>query len=315
MIRFVKYEDIDKSRWDECIEKAINGKIYGYSWYLDIVCREWNALIEDNYEAVFPLPSGRKFLIQYIYQPFFTQQLGVFSRKHLTSAVVRDFFDCIPKQFRYIDLNLNTLNKPDNLNCKIIPQLNHELDLIFPYPYLLKNYSQNTRRNIKRALQSEIALSSSATPDEVVLLFRQNRGKDLKHLSNDEYKILLRIIYACIHRGIVDVRGAYSEHNELCAGAVFVSSHEKAIFLFSAVNTEARTNGAMSLIIDQFIKQNAGRQITLDFEGSNDPDLARFYKSFGATMLTYPKIISSKFPGMFNLALKLMRRLKGRSAS
>jgi hypothetical protein len=71
----------------------------------------------------------------------------------------------------------------------------------------------------------------------------------------------------------------------------------------------------MSLIIDQFIKQNAGSKLTLDFEGSNNPDLARFYKSFGATMLTYPKIIRSKYPGVFDLALKLLRRLQGRPVS
>ena len=314
MIRFVKYADIDKSRWDECIEKAINGKVYAYSWYLDIVCREWNALIEDEYIAVFPLPSGRKFLIEYIYQPFFTQQLGVFSSKHLTPAVVREFFDCLPKRFKYIDINLNTLNKTDHLNCKLIPQLNHELDLIFSYPDLLQNYAQNTRRNLKRALQSGISLSSSPTPDEVVRLFRQNRGKHLTHLTDDEYTILLRLIYACIHRGIAEVIGAYSDHNELCAGAIFVRSHGKAIFLFSAVNANARSNGAMSLIIDYFIRQNAGSQLTLDFEGSNDSDLARFYKSFGANTLIYPRIIISKFPGV-DIALRLNRIIQGRPAS
>lgn len=315
MIRFVKYADIDKSLWDDCIEKAINGKVYGYSWYLDIVCREWNALIEDDYVAVFPLPSGRKFFIEYIYQPFFTQQLGVFSCKHLTSAVVREFIDCLPKRFRYVDINLNTLNKSGDLHCKLIPQLNHELDLIFPYPDLVQKYSLNTRRNLKRALQSDISLSSSLTPDEMVRLFRQNRGKQLAHLTDDEYTILLRLIYACIHRGIAEVIGAYSDHNELCAGAIFVRSHEKAIFLFSAVNAEARANGAMSLIIDQFIRQNAGIRLTLDFEGSNVPDLARFYKSFGATALTYPRVIISKLPRVVDIALRILRRSKGRSAS
>ena len=312
MIRFVKYADIDKSQWDECIEKAINGKIYGYSWYLDIVCREWNALIEDDYVAVFPLPLGRKFFIEYIYQPFFTQQLGVFSRKPITSAVVREFIDCLPKRFSYIDINLNTGNKPDALNCKLIPQLNHELDLISPYPGLIADYAQNTRRNLRRALQSEITLSSSPTPDEVVRLFRENRGKHLKHLTNDEYSILLQLIRACMHRGIVEVVGAYSDQNEFCAGVIFVRSNERAIFLFSAVNSDARKNGAMSLIIDQFIRQNAGTRLTLDFEGSNDPDLARFYKSFGATAITYPRVIISKLPWVVNIGLSLLRHLQGR---
>jgi hypothetical protein len=314
LIRFVKYADIEKSRWDRCIEKAINGKVYGYSWYLDIVCREWNALIEDDYIAVFPLPSGRKFFIDYIYQPFFTQQLGVFSRNHLTSAVVREFIDCLPKRYKYLDINLNTLNKPDDLNCRLLPQLNHELDLIFPYSDLVQKFSQNTRRNLGRALKSGISLSSLPAPAEIVRLFRQNRGKDLTHLTNNEYIILIRLIDACLSRGIAEVIGAYTHHNELCAGAIFIRSHEKAIFLFSAVNAEARTNGAMSLIINEFIRQNAGCQLTLDFEGSNDPDLARYYKSFGATALTYQRIIISKMPHVMTMALMLLRRIQGRSA-
>lgn len=315
MIRFVKYADIDKSRWDTCIENAINGKVYGYSWYLDIVCRQWNALIEDDYIAVFPLPSGRKLFVSYVYQPFFTQQLGVFSCKHLTSAVVREFIGCLPKRYKYIDINLNTLNKSGDLKCRKIPQLNHELDLIFPYADLVHKYSQNTHRNIKRALQSSISLSSSPSPDDLVQLFRQNRGKQLTHLSNDAYAILLRLINACIHRGIAEVMGAYTDRMELCAGAIFVRSHEKAIFLFSAVNAEARTNGAMSLIINQFIRQNAGSHLTLDFEGSNDPDLARFYKSFGATALTYQRVIMSKIPGLVTIVLPVVRRIQGRPLS
>ena len=315
MIRFVKYVDIDKSKWDGCIDKSINGNIYGYSWYLDIVCREWNALVDDDYLAIFPLPSGRKFFIEYIYQPFFTQQLGVFSRNNLTPELIKAFIDCLPKRFKYIDINLNTQNKADVLDCKLIPQLNHELDLNFTYSSLVQNYSQNTRRNLKRALQSGITLDSSPTPEEVVQLFRQNRGKHLTHLNNSEYSIFLRLIYVCIQRGIAEVIGTYTISNELCAGAIFVRSHKKAIFLFSAVNAEARTNGAMSLIIDQFIRRNASNQLKLDFEGSNNPELARFYKSFGATSLIYPRIIISKLPMVVEIALKLIRRSQDRPAT
>jgi hypothetical protein len=118
-----------------------------------------------------------------------------------------------------------------------------------------------------------------------------------------------------MERGIAEVIGAYNSRYELCAGAVFVRSHGKAIFLFSSVNPEARTNGAMALIIDQFIRQNAGKQITLDFEGSNNPDLARFYKSFGAATLTYPHVIISKMPRLLDFSLKIYRRIKGRPAS
>jgi hypothetical protein len=312
LIRFVKYRDIDKSKWDGCIEKAFNGNIYGYSWYLDIVCLQWHALIEDDYNAVFPLPSRRKYFTKYIYQPYFTQQLGVFSRNHLTAEVVREFIDCIPSKYKFVDVNLNTLNKTDNLDCKVSLLKNFELDLIFPYTTLAENYSENTKRNLKRAKQSNISVSSTYSPEDVVRLFRRNRGEGLTHLGDKEYKTLLRLIYTCIHKGLAEIAGAYNQNNELCAGAIFIKSHQKAIFLFSAVNEQGRTDGSMTLIIDQFIKQHAGSQLTFDFEGSNDPNLARFYKSFGAKVLTYPRITLSHLSGIVLLILKKTRKLRGR---
>jgi hypothetical protein len=312
VIRFVKYKDIDKSRWDDSIDKAFNGNIYGYSWYLDIVCPLWNALVEEDYKAVCPLPSGRKYLIKYIYQPFFTQQLGIFSLNHLTDEVVKEFIDHIPPGYKYVDINLNSLNKTDKLNCRIHKSLNHELDLIFPYETLAGNYSENTTRNLKRAMQSNISVSAKVFPEDVIRLFRRNRGEGLKHLGDKEYKMLLQLIYTCIHKGIAEVAGAYSEQNELCAGAVFIKSHQKAIFLFSAVSESGRNNGSMTKIIDQFIRQNASSQLTLDFEGSNDPNLARFYKSFGAKALTYPRITLTRLPVTVHALLKLTRKFRGR---
>jgi hypothetical protein len=297
------------------MDKAFNGNIYGYSWYLDTVCPLWNALVEDDYKAVCPLPSGRKYFIKYIYQPFFTQQLGIFSRNHLTDEVVKEFIDHIPREYKYVDINLNSLNKTDRLNCKIHKSLNHELDLIFPYDNLAENYSENTKRNLKRAVLSDISISSSLSPEDVVRLFRRNRGEYLTHLGDKEYKILLQLIYTCIHKGIAEIFGAYNPQNELCAGAIFIKSHQKAIFLFSAISKEGRTNGSMTKLIDQFIKLNSGSQLTLDFEGSNDINLARFYKSFGAKASTYPRITLTQLPGIAHALLNMARKIRGRTDS
>jgi hypothetical protein len=312
LIRFLKYNEIDKSKWDECIKNAFNGNIYGYSWYLDIVCPLWHGLVEDDYLAVFPLPTGRKYFVKYIYQPYFTQQLGIFSCNHLTAEVVKEFIDQIPKGYKYADINLNTLNKADSLRCSVNLLRNHELDLIYPYTELAENYSENTKRNIKRARQLNILVSRSNSPEDIVRLFRRNRGEDIAHLGDDEYKILLRLIYHCIRKGIADVITAYGLKDGLCAGAIFLKSHQKAVFLFSAVSAEGRACGAMSLLIDSFIMQHASSQLTIDFEGSNDPNLSRFYKSFGAKALAYPHITLKRLPVLGLFLLKMLRKFRGR---
>ena len=67
-ITYVKRDDIDTAKWDSCIARSVNGIVYAYSWYLDIVAENWDALIGDDYQAVFPLPHNVKYGISYIYQ-------------------------------------------------------------------------------------------------------------------------------------------------------------------------------------------------------------------------------------------------------
>ena len=90
-----------------CVANSFNRLIYGFSWYLNVVCDDWDALVYNDYEAVFPLPKRKKWGIDYIYQPFFCQQLGVFSQKEVA---IESFLNCIPKQIKYLELNVGSSN-------------------------------------------------------------------------------------------------------------------------------------------------------------------------------------------------------------
>ena len=287
MIKYLTYNEIDKQRWDDCISNAFNGIIYAYSWYLDIVCPSWEALVEDDYERVFPLTVGKKSGVNYLFQPFFTQQLGVFSKNKLNEKIIEDFIENIPCKYKFAEINLNTFNKLSSEKYTIFPKLTHELDLIPKYETTYNHYSENTKRNIKLAINSGVTISTRSDADEIIRIFRENKGKEIIALKEKEYLILKKLIEFCLHKKIAHIRAATGNNGKLCAGAVFVESNNKVIFLFSATNAEAKSSGAMSFLIDSFIKENSQRNLTLDFEGSNDPNLARFYKSFGAKECIY----------------------------
>ena len=78
-IKYVAQQQVDKNKWDACIERSSNGLIYGYSFYLDSMAKHWDALVLNDYEAVMPLTWNRKWGIKYLYQPPLTPQLGIFS--------------------------------------------------------------------------------------------------------------------------------------------------------------------------------------------------------------------------------------------
>jgi hypothetical protein len=59
-----------------------------------------------------------------------------------------------------------------------------------------------------------------------------------------------------------------------------------------------KTLGASHSLIDAFIKDHAGEDIVLDFEGSDIPSLAFFYSSFGAVEEKYSAIKLNKLPAL-----------------
>jgi hypothetical protein len=296
MIKFFSHKEINKEKWDKCIGASVNRLVYGYSWYLDIICPGWDALVENEYESGFPLPHKRKFGINYIYQPYFAQQLGVFSQNHLTEELVDKFLQAIPARFRFIEIHLNTLNKVDDSRYHCEKRINHELDLIDSYENLFSNFDQNTKRNIKKAQQENLVLRRKVDPNELITLFRENYGKKEVRVHWFHYEILRRLINHCLKHTFSSVTGVFLPDGTFCAGAFFLRDENRIIYQLAASGRMARENSAMFLLVDSIIRENAGQPLILDFEGSNDKNVARFYKGFGAREILYSKVTINRLP-------------------
>jgi hypothetical protein len=296
VITYLSHKEIDKQKWDNCIQRSVNGMIYAYSWYLDIVSPGWEALVGDEYESVMPLTCRKKFGIHYLFPPFFTQQLGVFSVNKFNEEMIHGFIAAIPSKFSFYEINLNTFNKFSSMDMIIHPNLTHELDLIESYENLQNAYSENLKRNLKKSAAAELIIDKQLSPYLIIKMFRHNKGAQFDQLRQKDYLTLENLIETCLEKGRAQIWGVLTKDKRLCGGAFFVESNGKAIFLFSGSNQVARNNGAMPYLIDRFIMENAHRNLILDFEGSNDHNLARFYKSFGSKECVYLQVKVNRLP-------------------
>lgn len=307
MIVYLENKDIAKRKWDECISHSVNERIYAYSWYLNIVAPEWSALVLDDYQAVFPVVHQKKMGISYAYQPFFTQQLGLFTPLLLTPELVESFLEKLFEIFPFVQINLNSHNKlSKKLNCFHLRD-NYELDLISPYEDLKLSYSKNIKRNIKKAHKAKLTIFKNLKPDLVGDMFKKDKGKNLKVYRDLNYFTLNKLIYKAIEKGKAEVWGAYSLQNSLLASAVFVKDSRRFTFLFSGNTLEGKENGAMFYLIDSFIEAHAESKMILDFEGSMDSNLARFYKGFGSQLIKYPHIYKNSLPFYLKIALNIKK--------
>jgi hypothetical protein len=297
MIQFTEHHQIDKAKWDACIMQSEHGMVYASSWYLDIVSPGWHALVMDDYNSVFPLTWRKKYGIHYLFQPNFTQQLGVYSTQKIDSPeLIQSFINSIPDKFRLIEIQLNHANTFPLENIKSAERLTHHLNLSLPFEKIQQQYSENLVRNIKRTDKNKLEISSSIKFIDIIRLFQKNRGKEINTLTENDYKVLSKLLVEANHRRLITAIGAKTPAGNWCAGAVFLKSFHEYIFLFSGTDIVGRNSGAMSSIIDHFIESHAAENTILDFEGSMDKNLARFYKSFGSKEIVYLQIRKNNLP-------------------
>ena len=293
-IQYFTHTKIDTSKWDACITNAENGLIYGFSFYLDIMAKKWDALVLNDYEAVMPLTYNKKHGISYLYQPFLTAQLGIFGNE-ISSQIIASFIEAIPKSFRFIDISLNHKNISDSITGYVTQRNNYVLDLSKPYENLFQNYKENIQRNIKKAQQAGYTAQKDFDAEKVIeLAVNQMKTKGNEETDNIQR---FRKLYKDLHsREMATTYGIFSTENELLASCIFFFSHNRAYYILVGNNSKGRTTGASHALIDAFIKDHAGKNLLLDFEGSDIPNLALFYKSFGGELEIYPALKMNRLP-------------------
>lgn len=300
-LQYIKHQDIDYDKWDRCIDEAINCRIYAYTWQLDRAAQRWDALVYGDYEYVMPLPVRSKFGIKYLYQPMFSQQLGIFPlpEKALSSL----FYKYISEHFRYAQLNLNSANLPDKKFNEITfsPRKNYLLPLAQSYKSIIKFYSTNARRNIAKANKNKLNIVEGIRL-ETFLEFK------LEHLPENQKRSSFNSLKSMVaygqYKGFGEVYGVYTADNELCAAVYFCRWKDRVIYFNAASSDKGKELRAMYFLLNEFVRKNAGRNLILDFEGSVIPGVARFFEGFGATPETYFQLKINRLP----LPLKWIKR-------
>lgn len=306
-MRYLTRDQIDNEKWDHCIDHAYNSMVYGMSWYLDLMSDNWNALVWGDYEAIMPLPFRTKYGFHYLYQPPFTQQFGVFSLTSLTVEKVNAFIAAIPAHYRYVDLNLNKECFVYSGAEQITPRNNFILHLNKSYETLRKNFSANSRMNIKRTERPEahaMKLGRFDDPQIVINLFNENQIKYADRFSSSDYKKLLALVYHCLPTKKIELIGVYDSENKVCAASVLLKHKNRMTSVFSGSNQMARKEKAMFFLFDRLIREYSEQDLILDFAGSNDPGLANFYSGFASDNEKYPRLKYNHLPWPLNIIKK-----------
>lgn len=292
MIEYLKNNEIDRDQWDNCIRNSHVKKPYGYSWYLDNMAPGWQAMVDDDYDSVFPIPGFTRFGIQYIATPVFLQQLGAFSPDKPSPDVFNEFIEYLPEFYKLIDLCVAQNVIPGGF--RITERSNFELDLSLPYEKIRERFTSDCRRNISLAAKKKPELTSDINPEELITLFKDNSGLKIRGVKLRDYERLKNLMSFCIANKKGKIVGVRSARKSLIYGVFLVRIHGSITLLFTATTSESLEKRIGYFAIDEIIKENSGTRNILDFAGSSIPSIAAFMKSFGGINVPYYRIYRNR---------------------
>jgi hypothetical protein len=302
-IRYIPYSEIDKRKWDDCIKKSANGLIYAESVYLDHMTSNWDAIILNDYEAVMPLTWRKKLFISYLHQPAFIQQGGIFSTVPINDEIINGFVELASSRFRFAELTLNYENK--SANHQQVLRNNYILPLGNDYKYIFDNYSKYIKERLKRLEKFDLDYVVSDNYKEVIEIYKELYTNKISSISKADmlnfellcthYKSLNRIIV----RKVID-----KKTNELLAALLMLKDERRIYNLASCVFPKGKKQLANYFLYNNIIKEFCTENIILDFEGSDIPGVAYFYKNLAIENQHYPFIQWNRLP----LFLKLLKK-------
>jgi len=289
-IQYLKRREIDVEKWDAAIEQAINGMPYAFSWYLDVIAEgRWDALVTEDYKVVFPLPWSRKlYFMQFISQPFFAQQLGVFSENKISEKTAQQFFEAIPKKFIRVQINLNSGNpRPTQNKFSTLSKENFILSLDKDYQTTYQGYSRSARNNLRKAKKAGLQFGKPLLPEIHSEFYFREIGSRVHVLKNKHYRLATKLMEKAIKRKKGEIFTVENPEGQLCAAAFYLFSHNRIINLFSAPSEVGKKMGAMYFLHDRIIYEYANSGKVFDFEGSTIPSIASFFQTFGSKNQPY----------------------------
>jgi hypothetical protein len=285
----VHHADIDKEKWDRCIDNAVNGLIYGYSYYLDIMSPDWDALIMGDYEIVMPLTWNRKFGITYLRQPAFTQQLGIFASLFIKDDLTKAFLKKALEEFSFAEINLNYGNE---YNQATVAWPNRILPLNRPFIQIEKKFRKDFVKKIKC---NNLVYDTDDNVEKVISLFIKNYSSRI-HAAPQDYKNILQLSLLLKKKKKLFIRKVSDPNGQLLSIAIFLKDKRRIYYVMSITLPEGRKKESNYFLLYYVVKEFSDQNLIFDFEGSAIPSIQLFFKKFGSIEQSFPVVRINHLP-------------------
>ncbi len=288
-IQYLKQHQINKAKWDDCINRSVNRLIYAQSFYLDAMAENWDAVVLNEYEAVMPLTWKRKWGIAYLYQPAFIQQGGIFYTSELSKTTIKLFTEKAFTKFKFAEITFNYLNDSiDFKDAALTMRTNFILPLSKNYGQISAGYHSSVTKDLKRCRQFNLQYHFSDDYLSILNLYQQLYQMRLPFFSKSDFRNFLIICKKMQEENNLIIRKAEGLNGELLAAVILLKDNNRLFNIISCLTETGKYQGANHFLYDKIIQEFCNTDYILDFEGSDVKGIADFYRRFQSINQPYP---------------------------
>ena len=305
IIKYLRHIDIDKNKWDDCIVNAINSLIYVHSFYLDnCTNNNWNALVLNDYEAIMPITFRKKYGINYLYQPAFFQQGGIFSIKKIDEDIINIFLTEIVKRFQFAEINLNYLNRfISKTNLKVSERNNFILPLNNSYTHTSSRFKKEFMKNVAKSKKYLFDYEKSKNSDFFIDQYRKLYSSRFLFVTDKDYNALKINCNLLQKQHNLILRTACIK-GEIFAAIVLLKDIKRLYNIGGSITEQGRKLRANHFLYNKVIEEFSEQDLILDFEGSDIKGIADFYLSMNPINQKYISIKFNNLPKIIKLFKK-----------
>jgi len=309
VLRLLRFRHLDLARWDACLAAAQPPALpYAQAWWLAATAGRWAAVVElgpaGEYRSVLPLPWHWRPRGRVVYQPPFTQQLGLVLTPASQHRDLAEYLVLTQELSANVYQQLPPRPLPPLLpGWQATQRPTYHLDQGLSYAQLQAAYAPDYRRRLRRNAEAAqpLAVMPSTDLTELIDLFTSYKTTVVTGLRPRHYATLQQLWAAASQRGAAELRQVrHPATGELLAGALFITHAGGVIYLFAAASAAGRAASAPLLLLDDALRRHAGQPgHVFDFEGGSRPEIGRFFANFGARLVLYPSLSYFRHPRFF----------------
>jgi hypothetical protein len=288
-IQYLLHHQINKIKWDDCINRSVNRLIYAKSFYLDAMAANWDAVVLNDYETVMPLTWKRKWGIAYLYQPAFIQQGGIFYTTELSATTIKLITDKAFEKFKFVEITFNYLNNSiDFKDAALSMRTNYVLTLSKNYGQISAGYHSSITKDLKRCRQFNLQYHFSEDFLNIINLYQELYQIRLPYFSKSDFINFLIICKKMQEENNLIIRKVIDLNGELLAAVILLKDNNRLFNIISCLTDNGKYKGANHFLYDKVIEEFCNSDYTLDFEGSDVKGIADFYRRFQSINQPYP---------------------------